>query len=130
MGPAAAEQLVGRTKVTDGDTITVNGIAVRLKGIAAPEVPNGSSMGEPGGVEARSFMQQLAEGRTAICELTGERTWGRRVGYCSVGGADLGEAIVRAGLARDCPRYSGGRYAEVEPASARTLPFPSYCRRR
>jgi endonuclease YncB( thermonuclease family) len=75
-------------------------------------------------------MEQLAEGRIVICELTGERTWGRRVGYCSVGGADLGEAIVRAGLARDCPGYSGGRYAAVEPKLARTLPFPGYCRRR
>jgi len=123
--------MVGRTRVIDGDTIAVAGVTVRLKGVAAPETPHSSSPGEPGGYEAKAFMEDLAGGRPAICELTGERTWGRRrVGYCSVGGADLGEAIVRAGLARDCPRYSGGRYAEFEPAAARTLSFPSYCRRR
>jgi endonuclease YncB( thermonuclease family) len=129
-GTAAAEQLVGRTRVIDGDTIAVGGITVRLKGIAAPEVPHGSSSGERGGPEAAAFMEHLVGGRTAICELTRERTWGRRVGYCSVGGTDLGESIVRAGLARDCPRYSGGRYAAVEPAAARSLPFPGYCKPR
>lgn len=127
---AAAEQLVGRARVIDGDTIAVSGITVRLKGIAAPETPHGSSPGEPGGYEATAFMDDLAGGRTAICELTRERTWGRRVGYCSVGGTDLGEAIVRAGLARDCPRYSGGRYATVESTEAHTLPFPGYCKPR
>jgi micrococcal nuclease len=127
---AAAEQLVGRTRVIDGDTIAVGGVTVRLKGIAAPEMPRGSSTGEPGGHEATAFMEQIAGGRTAVCELTRERTWGRRVGYCSVGGTDLGEAIVRAGLARDCPRYSGGRYGAVEAAEARALPFPGYCTNR
>jgi micrococcal nuclease len=127
---AAAEQLVGRTRVIDGDTIAVGGVTVRLKGIAAPEMPRGSSTGEPGGHNATAFMEQIAGGRTAVCELTRERTWGRRVGYCSVGGTDQGETIVRAGLARDCPRYSGGRYAAVEPAAARDLRFPGYCKPR
>ena len=127
---AAAEQLVGRTRVIDGDTIVVGGITVRLKGIAAPEVARGGSPGKPGGAEASAFMEKMVGGRTAACELTRERTWGRRVGYCSVGGTELGEAIVRAGLARDCPPYSGGRYASVEPAAARALPFPGYCKRR
>ena len=36
---AAGERLVGRARVTDGDTLSVGGVAVRLKGLAAPEVP-------------------------------------------------------------------------------------------
>ncbi len=40
------------------------------------------------------------------------------------------ESLIRAGLARDCPRYSKGRYRAVEPAAARELPFPGYCRPR
>ena len=35
---AAGERLVGRARVTDGDTLRVGGVAVRLKGLAAPEV--------------------------------------------------------------------------------------------
>ena len=34
-------------------------------------------------------------------------------------GKDVGAELVRAGLARDCPRYSKGRYARLEtPAGA------------
>ena len=35
----------------------------------------------------------------------------------------VAEALIKAGLARDCPRFSGGRYAAVEPAAAREPPF-------
>ena len=103
--PAFAEALSGRCQVTDGDTVRVGGIAVRLKGIAAPE------MSEPGGTAAREFLVQLAEGRTVVCDLTQERTHGRRVGLCRLDGQDIAEAVIAAGLARDCPRFSGGRYS-------------------
>jgi micrococcal nuclease len=72
-------------------------------------------------------MQDLAEGRTVVCELTGERTRGRRVGACMVDGHDIGGELIEAGLARDCPRFSRGRYAELEPEAARRLPLPGYC---
>ena len=58
--PAAAEQLVGRSRVIDGDTIVVGGIAVRLEGIAASEVARGNSPGERGGTEAAAFMERVA----------------------------------------------------------------------
>ena len=35
--------------------------------------------------------------------------------------------LITAGLARDCQRFSGGRYASVEQPMAKTLPFPGYC---
>lgn len=117
----AGELLHGRARVTDGDTLRVGGVAVRLEGIAAPELH------EQGGPEAAAFLRELAEGREVVCELTGERTWGRRVGVCFRQGEDLAAAVIGAGLARDCRRYSGGRYASVEPASARHLPLPGYC---
>jgi micrococcal nuclease len=119
---AAAETLHGRGKVTDGDTLRVGGVAVRLQGIAAPE------MDEAGGAAAKAYLRELAEGQTVVCALTGERTHGRRVGTCWVGSQDLAEAVIAAGLARDCPRFSGGRYAGVEQPQAQSLPLPSYCR--
>jgi endonuclease YncB( thermonuclease family) len=124
----AAERLVGRARVIDGDTIVVGGVHVRLQGVTAPEVAHsGQPDDEPGGLEAKAFMQELVEGRTVVCFLTGERTRGRRVGTCMVDGRDIGAALIEAGLARDCPRFSGERYAELEPEAARQLPLPDYC---
>ena len=102
----------------------------RLKGVAAPEVAHFGDPGEPGGSEARAFMVELIEGETVICDLTQERTHGRRVGWCYRDGRDIAAELIGAGLARDCPRFSGSRYAGVEPPSATQLPFPGYCRLR
>jgi micrococcal nuclease len=108
----------------------VGGVAARLKGLAAPEVAHFGDPGEPGGVAAKAFMVELVEGETVVCDLTRERTHGRRVGWCYLDGQDVAEALIRAGLARDCPRFLSGRYADVEPAAAAGLPFPAYCRPR
>jgi endonuclease YncB( thermonuclease family) len=125
---SAGERLAGRAHVTDGDTISVGGVAVRLKGIAAPEVAHFGDTAEPGGEAAKIFMVELVEGQTVVvCDLTAERTHGRRVDWCYREGVDIAEALIRAGLARDCPQFSGGRYAAAETAAARELPFPGYC---
>ena len=126
----AGERLAGRAHVLDGDTIVVSGIHVRLKGVAAPEVAHFGEPGEPGGEAAKAFMVELIEGETVVCDLTQERTHGRRVGWCYRGGQDIAEALIAAGLARDCPRFSGGRYAAAEVPAALELPFPGYCRPR
>jgi endonuclease YncB( thermonuclease family) len=126
--PAAAdERLTGRARVTDGDTISVGGVAVRLKGVAAPEVAHFGDPGEPGGEAAKTFMVEMVDGQTVVCDLTQERTHGRRVDWCYRECQDIAEALIRAGLARDCPRFSGGRYAVAEQPEAVALPFPSYC---
>ena len=69
------------------------------------------------------FPNISANHKTVVCDLTQGRTHGRRVGWCYLDGQDIAEALVEAALARDCPRYSGGRYAAVEPAAARESPF-------
>ena len=124
---AAGERLTGRARVLDGDTIVVGGIAVRLKGVAAPEAAHFGSPGGPGGEEAKAYMVELVEKGTVVCDLTRERTHGRRAGYCYVDGQDVAEALTSAGLAWDCPRFSKGRYAKAERVEAPGLPFPSYC---
>ena len=121
---AAGDRLTGRARVVDGDTLEVAGVAVRLKGLAAPE------RRQAGGAEATAFMRELTDGRTVVCDLTNERTWGRRVGTCRVGGKDVAAELVAAGLARDCERYGGGRYAALETRVGRRLPLPNYCRPR
>lgn len=124
-GPAI---LAGVATVHDGDTLTIGGVAVRLKGISAPE------LGEPGGIAARDALRALVGDRVVRCRLTGETTHRRAVGFCKVGRRDLQAALVRAGLAMACPRFDR-RYVplEVRPRAAGTGVWgngyarPGYC---
>ena len=86
-----------------------------------------SPTGCPISAEAAAFMAHLVDGQILICDLTGERTHRREVGICRLDGRDVGAELIAAGLARDCPRFSRGRYAELERPEAEALPFPGYC---
>jgi endonuclease YncB( thermonuclease family) len=119
------------THVRDGDPIEVAGRAIRLNGLAAPEGD------DPGGAEATRVMRKMVDGRQIRCELDGKRNHDRCVAVCYLEGQDISEVMVRRGLARDCPRFSGGRYraAEAQAAAAGatiggSYALPSYCRRR
>src|SRR4051812_39740833 len=127
--PASAEAVHGTGRAIDGDTLAVGGVHVRLKGVAAPELapPGLHIAGGRGGRGGAASVRGLVDGREVACDLTGERTHGRRVGYCSAGGRDVGRAVIAAGLARACPRYSTRYVADERPEAAR-LPFPGYCR--
>ena len=109
-------------RVIDGDTLEINGVRIRLRGVAAPE------RNEPGGAEATMKLMTLS--KTVRCSLTGKKTYKREVGTCWVGTTDLGAALIATGKARDCPRYSAGRYSALEPESVDFLPLPRYCRLR
>ena len=114
------------TKVSDGDTIWVAGVKIRLDGVDAPE------MDTRAGQRARLGMYDLVDGRQLSCDLAGV-SYDRRVGVCTLttgpnAGADVGALLIGGGLALDCPRYSGGRYARFETARARaSLPSSGYC---
>ncbi len=133
--PAFAQATVsGRAHVIDGDTLhlSVSGqdrpVKVRLQGVAAPE------RSQAGGAEATRFVEQLAQNQDVRCELDGTRSKDRVVGTCFVGGAsgnqDIGAAVIAAGLARDCPRFSKGRYRALERPEASGLAYPTYCEPR
>ena len=115
------------THVRDGGTIVVDGLPIRLNGLAAPEHD------EPGGSAATAAMTALVLGREVCCDLNGDRTYDRCVGGCYLDDQDISEIMVRCGLARDCPRFSGGRYraVELQAAAGATIgtsyPLPGYC---
>lgn len=46
---------------------------------------------------------------------------------CATLGMLMWDEVIAAGLARDCPRFSGGRYEKLEKPEARHLAFPGYC---
>jgi endonuclease YncB( thermonuclease family) len=119
------------THVRDGDTLEVGRTVVRLQGVAAPE------RGEPLAAEATRALRSLVTAREVRCVPDGTRSRGRVVAVCRVAGLDVGAVLVRRGLARDCVRYSRGRYAADEEAAADagagirgTYALPSYCRER
>ncbi|MCZ4283142.1 thermonuclease family protein [Kiloniella laminariae] len=109
------------THVRDGDTIEVLSVPIRLQGLHAPE------LGTVAGDEASSFMRDLLKGQVVDCSLSGHKSYDRQIGVCWLNGHDLAEIIIGAGLARDCPRYSKGRYKKFETDTVKNWPLPKYC---
>lgn len=74
-------------------------------------------------------MVDLVMGKRVRCVLDGSKTYDRFVSICYRNGRDIGAAVIEAGLALDCPRFSGGRYKAVETGAARSrIKLPGYCK--
>ena len=113
--------LEGVASAIDGDTIIINNYKIRLNGVSAPE------LNEEGGNEAKQAMQKILKNKTIKCSLSGRKSYERYIGVCWIGAVDIGALLVLQGFARDCFRYSGGRYSALEPVPPRYLPLPQYC---
>jgi endonuclease YncB( thermonuclease family) len=115
---STAVDLVGRASVIDGDTIEIHGERVRILDIDAPE--SRQTCTRPDGVEWRCGQRAALAlsdwiGRqTVACGTTGKDRYGRWLARCTVGGADMGEWLVKSGWALDYVEYSYGRYTTVE----------------
>ena len=120
----AGEWLEGRvTHVRDVDTIEVRNVPIRLNGVDGPELD------ERGGRSAKRWMQSLVLRKPVKCWLNGDKTYDRWVGTCYIpSDADIGALAIGAGQARDCPKFSGGKYKQFETPESRRLPQHSYCR--
>ena len=98
------------TYVRDIDTFEVNGIPIRLDGVDGPEYK------ERDGRAAKRWLQNTYGGAKVRCWLDGTTTYDRHVGICyDRMEQDIGAVIIANGWARDCPRYSDGRYQVYEP---------------
>ena len=96
---AKAKVLNGKiTHVRDGDTIEVQGIAIRLSALDCPE------RGTVGGDHATKLASQFL-GLPAKCELTGAKTYDRLVGYCSINGRDFGEYMMEKSSCKLWKKY-------------------------
>ncbi|RLK07427.1 thermonuclease family protein [Ruegeria conchae] len=111
--------------VRDADTIVLNGrkgTPVRFEGVDAPELETQE------GREGKQWMIDYLQGKSVRCDLTGEMNGDRHIGTCYVDGGNLSAAVIAAGHALDCARYSGGRYRHLEtPASKSRLRRAKYC---
>ena len=86
------------THVRDGDTVEVDGIAIRLAALNCPE--NKTQKGRHATRIAKQF-----EGSKMICELTGAKTYDRFVGYCSVNGVDFGRFMMQNSSCKVWEKY-------------------------
>ena len=86
------------THVRDGDTFEVKGTPVRISALDCPE--NSTSSGQ----KATQFTKQF-NGKQAVCELTGAKTYDRVVGYCSIEGKDFARIMVDNKLCKFWHKY-------------------------
>jgi endonuclease YncB( thermonuclease family) len=102
---ALADNFVGQASVIDGDTLEIHGTHIRLWGIDAPESGQ-LCRGEDStqyrcGAQAANDLDAYIARRPVSCVPLSLDRYGRTVAMCSVEGADLGEWLVRNGLALD-----------------------------
>lgn len=105
-------KLEGIVSVIDGDSLVLDGVRIRLKGIDAPELdqtctknsPDKDSAEDANGVyscgeQARYFLIQLIGDRTVACDSLGRDRYGRVLARCMAGETGLNPAMVEAGWA-------------------------------
>ncbi len=108
----------GPFHAVDGDTLTIDGTRMRLRGLDAPERKQEcGGRGETWacGLKARQALQTLA-GRGARCAAHGRDKYRRRLVRCTGKGGDLGAAMVRGGHA---VAYGDYEREEAEARAAR-----------
>lgn len=99
--------------ILDGGQISIDGGVYRLQGIDAPDPNQVCDDGYPAGKEAIRTLLGLMKGRRLVCENQGRDPAGRTVALCRADGRDLGEQMVRAGMAWATPMKRDG-YGDVQ----------------
>ena len=117
--------LTGKCYVVDGDTIRIGKVSLRLAGIDAPELEH------PWGKKAKWELVQLCKGQSITAEIEPEQSYDRLVATCFLpDGRDLSAEMVRLGMALDWPKFSGGKYAHLEPIGVRKKHWKAAARQR
>jgi endonuclease YncB( thermonuclease family) len=120
---AMADDFVGQASVIDGDTLEIHGTRIRLWGVDAPQSSQlcrgEDSLQYRCGAQAANSLDSFIARRPINCVPLNLDQYGRTVATCSVGGTDLGEWLVRSGLALDWPQYSKGKYGEAQQNAER-----------
>ena len=99
----------GTNCVVDGDTFWIGGEKVRIAGIDAPEThpPRCAYEAQLGNQATEKLHDLLNSGAVTMTSIDRDRdVYGRLLRNVQVNGADVGEAMVSAGVARE---YAGGR---------------------
>ena len=114
------------SKVSDLFKVGKSAVYVALLGIAVPFILGLIFMSLTGG----NLMASLFIATVLITTSAGVAAQMLKdLDMCNAieGKIILGAAVISAGLARDCTRFSGGRYADLEKPAAKYLAYPGYC---
>ena len=114
---AATLHAEGRPTVNDGDTITLGGERIRLKGIDAPEYRQTCRRDGrewPCGRRAREALGDMVGGRGITCAGWERDRYGRLLAVCHAGEADINRRMVEEGWA-----VAYGNYGDAEAAARR-----------
>lgn len=93
----------GRAFAIDGDSLRVDGVEFRLRGIDAPEAKqtcrdrDGAEW--PCGIDATLTLKRLVRGARVTCRGDETDRYGRRLASCTVGDIELNAEMVRLGFA-------------------------------
>lgn len=107
MGSAPREQdwsaLAAEVRIVDGDTLRLGDRTLRLAQIDAPErgqvCTDGAGRSFDCGAAAAEALSRLVNGRSVLCRVQGRDRFGRGLGVCTAGGAELNRGLVAAGWA-------------------------------
>ncbi|MCJ8237102.1 thermonuclease family protein [Peteryoungia algae] len=109
----------------DGDTIVIDGTHIRIAGIDAPELDH------PWGKKSKWTLVQMCKGQVVTARLRPDLSYDRVVAECFLpDGRDIAAELVRAGMALDWPKFSGGRYRHLEAPDARKRLWRADARQR
>jgi endonuclease YncB( thermonuclease family) len=114
-----AETVDGRRAlIIDGDTVAIDGERIRIFNIDAPESRGARCDAElvAGLREKERLAQLLRAGEVSIRRCDGQRCrdpYGRTLARLEAGGRDVGEVLVREGLALPWASGPGARQARV-----------------
>ena len=115
--------IVGKPKVTDGDTIKINNKNIRFSGIDAPEsyffgkkqscILNNIKI-LCGNLSKEKLVEKIGN-QIVICKLEKNKDqYSRLIGECFINNESLSVFMVRNGYAFDYPKYSDGKYRKHE----------------
>lgn len=108
--PAGAANICGVARITDGDTLSIGPVIIRLHGIDAPEAgqqcrrANGRSW--QCGTEATNRLAELADGKQVSCDALDRDAYGRIIARCWQYETDVGGTLIDEGLAWAFTHYS------------------------
>ena len=100
-------------RVSDGDSLVMQGRRIRLQGIDAPEYHqtcgDKNGLDYPCGLKALEFMQMLVKGKKVVCKKLATDIYKRDLSECFANGENINLKMLENGWAvlyrTDNPRY-------------------------